>query len=80
MLVIETIEWDDGNLDHALRRVTRDAVEQVFVNGPMIRRNRRGRAADYLALGVTDGGRKLAVPFAYDAGGRSARPVTAWEV
>ncbi|MEV5747801.1 hypothetical protein AB0L00_08275 [Actinoallomurus sp. NPDC052308] len=63
MLVIEAIEWDDGNLDHALRRATRDEVEQVFANGPVIRRNRHGRAGDYFAIGATDGGRKLAVPF-----------------
>jgi hypothetical protein len=79
VLVIEAIEWDDGNLDHALRRATRAEVEQVFANRPVIRRNRRGHAADYVAVGVTDGGRKLAA-FVHDSGSHSARPVTAWEV
>lgn len=80
MLVIEVIEWDDGNLQHALVRASRREIEQVFANDPVIRRNSRGRTADYIAVGVTNGGRKLAVPFVHDPMRSSARPITAWEV
>jgi hypothetical protein len=39
----------------------------------------RGRAADYLALGSTDGGREVVVAVSWDGARRSIRPITAWE-
>jgi hypothetical protein len=79
LLTIEYIEWDDANLDHATVRATRAEIDQVFANGPAVRLNTRGRSADYVAVGKTDGGRRLVVPFGYDEVRRSARPITAWE-
>jgi hypothetical protein len=45
----------------------------------VLRTNAKGRSADYVAIGKTDGGRRLVVPFRYDKVRRSARPITAWE-
>lgn len=76
----EVIEWDDGNLVHATAHgITVEEVTQVITNGPTYRRNRRGRAADLLAYGTTDGGRSVVVAVVWDAARRTIRPITAWE-
>lgn len=76
----EAIEWDEGNLSHATTHgVTAEEIEQVIVNGPTYRRNKRGRAADLLAFGVTDGGRAVVVAIVWDATRQVVRPITAWE-
>ena len=76
----EAIEWDEGNMAHATAHgVTVGEIEQVIANGPMYRRNKRGRAADLLASGETDGGRRVVVTVSWDAARRTVRPITAWE-
>jgi len=76
----EAIEWDDRNTAHATAHgVSVEEIEQVIVNGPTYRQNKRGRAADLLAFGTTDGGRPVVVAVAWDAAHRSIRPITAWE-
>jgi uncharacterized DUF497 family protein len=69
---IELVEVDDENLEHVTRHgVTIAQVEAVFMSGPTIRRNKRGRAAEYCA--VANG---IRVNFRYRPG--VARPISAW--
>lgn len=76
----EGSEWDDRNLMHATAHgVSADEIDQVIANGPVYRRNKRGRSADYLAFGVTDGGRRVVVAVEWRASVRLVRPITAWE-
>jgi hypothetical protein len=76
----EAIEWDDANLVHATRHgVTADEIDQALGNRPVYRRNKRGRSADYLALGATEGGRRIVVAVQWCAETRRVRPITAWE-
>lgn len=70
-----------ASLGHATLRATAAEIEHVlFDTCTIMRRNKSGRAADYLATGKTGGGRSLVVAFIYDADRRSVRPITAWEV
>ena len=56
------IEWDEHNELHATRhKVSTLEIEQVLDNAPAYRANKRGRSGDYIALGHTDGGRRVAV-------------------
>jgi hypothetical protein len=76
----EAIEWDDTNSIQATAHgITAEEIEQVIANGPVYRRNKRGRAGDLLAAGTTDGGRRVVVAVAWDAARRTVRPITAWE-
>ena len=76
-LVQYDVEIDDRNQEHVTAHgVSAEEVEQVFWNGPMIRKNRRGRRAPFIAVGRTDGGSFVVVPF--EVVGQVARPVTAW--
>jgi hypothetical protein len=75
---ITNIVWGVNTL-HATRRATAGEIEEVFANGPIIRKNLRGRVATHLAIGCTDAGRPLVVAFIYEAGNESAVPITAWE-
>lgn len=53
---------DDGNEEHlAQHGVSPYDVEQVFRNDPTWRRNKGGRAAQYVMDGRTDAGRTLRV-------------------
>lgn len=71
---------DDGNEAHLTRHdVSVVEVWQVFAGEPVIRVNRRERAGTHIALGETDGGRRVMVPFVDEGSGR-VRPITAWEV
>lgn len=76
----EGIEWDDGNLEHATAHgVSADEIDQVLANDPVYRRNKRGRSADFLAYGATDGGRRVVVAVEWRRANRVMRPITAWE-
>ncbi len=67
-------EWDGRNRWKPLRHgVLPDEVEEVFHNGPHVRRTRSGR---YIAYGVTDEGRYIVVVFVVGPGG-GVRPITA---
>jgi uncharacterized protein len=73
-------DWDDDNVEHLMERhgIHPEEAEQVFYNGPHVRRGRRV----YLAYGQDDAGRYLAVIFV-TRGSRvrviSARPMIRWE-
>ena len=76
----EGTEWDEHNLRHATAHgISADEIDQVIANGPVYRRNKRGRSADYLAAGNTDGGRRVVVAFEWRPAIRRVRPITAWE-
>jgi uncharacterized protein len=67
-------------------RVSRDEVEQVFLNAPVFQFAHRGdipREDLYRAIGQTDAGRYLVVFFIYKSGGQalviSARDATRQE-
>ncbi|MGH3929285.1 MAG: hypothetical protein ACRDTF_04840 [Pseudonocardiaceae bacterium] len=77
---IETVELDDRNITHATNRVSAAEICEVFDNDPVFRRNRSGRTADYVAIGVTDGGSRVRVNFIHDLSRRTARPVSAWRL
>jgi uncharacterized DUF497 family protein len=71
------VQIDERNQEHVTAHgVSASEVEQVFWNEPVIRRNRRGRRAPFIAVGQTDGGSRVVVPFEFV--GRLARPITAW--
>jgi uncharacterized DUF497 family protein len=74
------VEWDESNEAHATRHgVSVAEIEQVLAAGPVFRPDRRG-SGDYLAEGVTDGGRRVRVAVAHDPTRRVLRPITAWEL
>lgn len=77
-VIIEALRWG-ANWHHATRRASQGEIAEVFANRPRIERNRRGRTADWRAIGATDAGRSLTVPFIYDPQAREAWPITAWE-
>lgn len=71
---IDSIEFDDGNIEHATRHgITVAEIVGVFASAPIIRRNRGGRAADYHAVA-----RGIRVNVLYRPG--VARPISAWRV
>lgn len=71
---IDGFDWDEDNEWKPLAHgVVLDEVEEVFLNGPHIRRGREGR---YLAYGLSDEGRLLLVVFEYVTS-TVVRPVTA---
>jgi hypothetical protein len=78
-LRVRRVQFDEGRLDHLTKRATIREIAQVFANGPRYQHSLRGRVADYRAVGRTDAGRPLTIPFIYDEETRTAIPVTAYE-
>ena len=73
---MDDFDWDEHN-EERIRlqgRVTVDEIEEVFFNGPEIRR--KGKA--YIAKGQTDSGRRLFVVFVHRDG--RIRPYSAREL
>ncbi len=71
---IDRIEIDVDNVGHVTSHgVTIEQVEQVFASGPVVRRNKSDRSADYYA--VANG---IRVNFLYRPG--VARPISAWRL
>jgi uncharacterized DUF497 family protein len=78
---IDAVEWNAANEDHATRHgVSVREIEAILGLVTVASKNRKGRSGDYYADGVTPGGRRIRVVFAYRPGTRTARPITAWEV
>lgn len=79
-LLPEDIEWDDDNRAHATGHgITQGEIDQAIMNGAVYRQNKRGRSADFLAFGTTDGGRRIVVAVVWQPATRLVRPITAWE-
>lgn len=74
----DDLDLDDANIGHfAEHGVTASEVEQVWLNGPVWLPNKKGRAALWLMLGWTNGGRPLFVPVEVDEVRSRIRPVGA---
>ena len=74
-MIIESFEWDAGNLDHIARHhVTRDEVEEIFESRYYMVRGRDGR---YVAIGQTASGRYLFCVLERTLGSGRIRIVTA---
>lgn len=76
--IFDDVEWDEGDLDHACRRVTAAEIEQVITCATIYRRHPRYHDR-VLFTDRTDGGRLVTVVARYDTGRRVVRPITAWE-
>ena len=73
------VELDEGNESElAAHQITALEAWQVLAGEPVWAPNRKGRAANWLAVGRTDGGRRLTLPVVYDSERRRARPITGW--
>jgi hypothetical protein len=55
-------------------------VQQVLTNASVWRRDPEDRSGGWVALGETNGGRRLLVVFALDEMRRVVRPITGWEL
>lgn len=76
----EEIELDEHNEGELAGHGISDAeVVQVLCNDPVWLRNKKGRAADWCAVGYTDGGRALTIPVLYMPGIARLRPITGWD-
>lgn len=74
------VEWDEHNEAHATRQgISVTEIEGVLAGSRPLRPDRRG-SRDFLAEGVTDGGRRIRVVVADDEVQRVLRPIAAWEV
>lgn len=73
----EVVEWDDRNLGH-LKRATAAEVEQAIANADEVFPHRP--VADRRVIrSETNGGRRLVLIVQLRDGGRTVRPITAWE-
>jgi hypothetical protein len=76
----EGFEWNDGNESELWgHRIEPWEVEEVFLNDPVWRRNKRDRSGDYKMMGVSDGGRYLTIVVAVSPTDWSLRAVTGWD-
>lgn len=81
----DTIEYDPGDeergregaLEHLSRHgVTAHEIEQVFENGPIWMKNKKGRKANWRMIGYTDGGRALDIKVLWDEDRGALLPIT----
>lgn len=73
------VEFDEGNESELTAHgITVSEAWQVLTSEPAWARNKKNRAGLWLAVGRTDGGRRLTLPVTYDASRRHVRPVTGW--
>jgi hypothetical protein len=67
----------EGTLEHLWRHgVTAEEIEQVFNNGPVWLRNKKGRKANWRMIGFTDGGRALDIKVFWDEDRGTLLPIT----
>jgi hypothetical protein len=70
------VELDDGNVAHVTRHgVTLTEVEALLFTGTSFKRNKRGAAGDYVAVGNS-----IRVNFIYRPKDYTARPISAWRL
>ena len=75
-MLLEFIEWDDDNLEHATKRLSAGEIEQALWNADRMIRHRVHHDR-VLIRSRTDGGRAVVVIAAIRGDG--LRPITAWE-
>jgi len=79
-LDVAELELDDENeREMAAHGVSAIELVQLLDDRIEVFRNRKGRTARHLMLGMTHGGRVLTVPIVRTAVEGRWRPVTAWE-
>lgn len=80
MLDIAELEIDDGNeKEMAAHGVSAREILQLLENPIRVFRNKKDRAAPYLMIGVTRGGRVLTAPIVETPVAGRWRPITAWD-
>jgi hypothetical protein len=78
-LHVAELEFDEHEAEMARHGVSAIEVFQVLEADYRLFRNKRNRAAEYVMIGVSYGGRLLTVPLARTAVPGRWRPATAWE-
>lgn len=82
---VDSIEYDPGDeeagregaLEHLARHgVTAEEIAQVFDNGPLWMKNKKGRRANWRMIGCTDGGRALDIKVFWDEDRGALLPIT----
>lgn len=76
---IDDWDADDDNLEELARHgLSIETVDQVAMNEPRFRRNKKGRPASHQMIGPDDGD-KIWVVCMVETGPRLWRPITGWE-
>lgn len=75
-MILDYIEWDEHNLDHATKRLTATEIEQAVWNATSAARHRTDPDRRMIRS-VTDGGKRVVV--IVQVVGHGVRPITAWE-
>ena len=71
--------FDDENAAELGRHGVRaEEVLEILANGPILKRNRKGRRGAYLMIGLTDGGSCVSIPIEPTHDPEVWRPITAW--
>ena len=79
MITITEWEWDDGNEDELVKHhCTSTIVEQVWLEEPLFRRNKRLRAATYQMIGQDRGGAFWVICMVETAVFGRWRAITGW--
>jgi uncharacterized DUF497 family protein len=75
------LEWDEGNESElAAHHITTAEVDEVFErDNPAWVPNKRGRSGNWLMIGMTMGGRLLAIVVLLKEDGDTLRPITGWD-
>jgi uncharacterized DUF497 family protein len=76
----DDLEFDENNEGElAGHGITATEVTQVWLNGPLYARNKKGLAATWLMLGDTTGGRALTIAVLTMDTVLRLRPITGWD-
>lgn len=74
------VDFDEHNESElAAHGISATEAFEVLSNNPTWAPNKKGRAALWIAVGRTDGGRVLTLPVAYDDSRGLLRPITGWD-
>ena len=75
----EAFEWDDASTrELAAHGIAQWEAEQVFWNGAVWPKNKRGRSGDRKMIGYTDAGRALTIIVVVKSHVRTLRFITGW--
>lgn len=76
----EGFEWDSGNEDHLfLKGIAFWEAEEVYWNGPVWAKDKKGVSGDYYMFGHTESGRKLTLIVKVNEVSRTIRVITGWD-
>jgi len=75
----EHVDLDEGNESElSAHQISASEAVQTLAGSPAWVANKKGRAGRWLAVGRTNGGRRLTIVVAYDVDRRQIRPITGW--